>query len=252
VAVLPAGISETTVLYARPATSASNPIKSTPSTQSGGRHRSDDAGYAACVPEPITETRRTYDVIAEQYARQNSTADPRLIEDMDFMTADLAPASVVADVGCGPGRDIALLRDRGVRAIGLDLSVNQLRTGGLSGVGQADMRHLPLRGGSVDAVWCQAALLHIPRDAVPAVLGEFGRVVRIGGKLYVSVAEGDGEGWEVASNYRSTRRRWFTYQREADLSALLSAAGFQVHHVRRVHSHRDWLSLHSRRVSSPV
>jgi SAM-dependent methyltransferase len=200
------------------------------------------------MPEPTVETRQTYDAIAAEYARRNSTIDSQLLEDVGSMTASLRPGSLVADVGCGPGLKIALLRGQGFRVVGVDLSMRQLRTAGLPGVAQADMRHLPLRTGSVDAVWCQAALLHIPRKAVPTVLGEFARAVRIGGELYLAVAEGDGESWEVASQYGSDRRRWFTFHRRPDLTALLVASGFEVHQVRQFRAGRDWLSLHARRV----
>jgi hypothetical protein len=96
-------------------------------------------------------------------------------------------------------------------------------------------------------VWSQAALLHIPRQFVPQVLGEFGRVVRPGGQLFLQVAEGGGEGWEVAANYASDRRRWFTYHRADALTALLADAGFRVLRTEHRPTGRGWLSLHARR-----
>jgi SAM-dependent methyltransferase len=152
---------------------------------------------------------------------------------------------VVVDVGCGPGREIGLLRSLGFRAFGVDRSVGQLLAGRLGGVVRGDMRWLPLRTGSVDALWCQAALLHVPRAEVPAVPAEFGRVVRPGGRLYLSVAEGDGQGFEVASNYGSDQRRWFTNHREPELTRLLAAVGFEVEQVSRASAYRDWLALHA-------
>jgi GNAT superfamily N-acetyltransferase/protein-L-isoaspartate O-methyltransferase len=196
---------------------------------------------------PITETRQTYDCIAAEFARRNSATSPRIIEYINALAASLQPGAVVADVGCGPGREAALLRQQGLRAVGLDLSIGQLRAGGRPDVAQADMRQLPLRSGSVDAIWCQAALLHIPRQAVPAVLAEFARTVRPGGQLFLLLAEGDGEGFEQASRYGSDRRRWFTLHREPELVALLTGAGFVVDRVTRSHSNRDWLDLHAHR-----
>jgi ubiquinone/menaquinone biosynthesis C-methylase UbiE len=111
------------------------------------------------------------------------------------------------------------------------------------------MRHLPLRTAAVDAIWCQAALLHIPRADVPTVLAEFARLVRAGGELFLAMAEGDGQSWEVASNYDSTHRRWFTYHRAAELGDLLLAAGFEVRHLRRSRSAREWFSLNAHRLA---
>jgi SAM-dependent methyltransferase len=202
---------------------------------------------------PVGETQGTYDLITAEYARQNAAVWSNLADHANVLTANLPAAGVVADVGCGPGRDIALLRARGLRVIGIDLSLGQLRTSRLNGVVQADMRQLPLRGGSVDAIWCYAALLHIPRTAVPAVLAEFARATRPGGELFLAVAEGDGEGFEVASKYGSDHRRWFTLHREPELTALLAKAGFAVHQALRNQARqRVWLSIHARRVDGPA
>jgi SAM-dependent methyltransferase len=199
------------------------------------------------MSEPVLETQQTYDAITAEYARANAPADPEVLKDVDSLAAKLPSGSLVADVGCGPGYELRLLRERGLRAVGLDLSIGQLRTGLLPGVAQADMRQLPLRAGSVDAVWCQAALLHIPHATVPLVLGEFARVVRPGGVLVLNVAEGDGEGWEVAVHYRSARRRWFTLHRAQALTDLLTTVGFEVYDKRHITTGRGWMSLHCRR-----
>jgi SAM-dependent methyltransferase len=198
--------------------------------------------------DPVGETQGTYDLITAEYARQNAAAWPNLVDQLDVLTARLPAGGVVADAGCGPGRDIALLRERGFRVIGIDLSFGQLRTSGLTSVVQADMRQLPLRSGSVDAIWCHAALLHIPRPVVPAVLAEFARTARPGGELVLAVAEGDGEGFEMASKYGSDHRRWFTLHREPELTALLARAGFSVHRTLRAQGRGrgDWLSIHAR------
>lgn len=70
-------------------------------------------------------------------------------------------------------------------------------------------------------------------------------MIRSGGELCLVVAEGEGEGWEVAWNYASTRRRWFTFHCEAELSALLAHVGFDVHRTKRNRTSRDWLSINA-------
>lgn len=112
------------------------------------------------------------------------------------------------------------------------------------------MRHLPLQPDSVQGLWCWAALVHLPREAVPQAVAEFARIRRSGGSLSMSIAEGDGEGFEVATPYGSDRRRWFTRYREPDLTALLTAAGFCLGNIRRHHGYRDWLSVHATRESA--
>ncbi|MGH3727611.1 MAG: class I SAM-dependent methyltransferase [Micromonosporaceae bacterium] len=193
--------------------------------------------------EAVRETRDTYDAIAAEFARRTATAYPDVLGDVDWLARSVPGGAWVVDAGCGPGRDTALLRTRGLRVVGVDLSAAQLRSGGLPNVVQADMRHLPVGDAAVHGIWCQAALLHIPHQHVPAVLNEFGRILKVRGQLHLTVAEGDGEDWEVAANYGSRRRRWFAYHREPDLTTHLASAGFVVDFSRRARHGRDWLTL---------
>jgi SAM-dependent methyltransferase len=204
------------------------------------------------VVAPVEGTQQTYAVIAPEYARRTGTVDDRLLDEVQRFTDGLLAGATIADVGCGPGRDVELLRGRGFHVVGFDMSRAQLEVGRLLGVVQADMRRLPLKTASVDAIWCRAALLHLPRsDAEGTVLG-FAEAIRGGGRLYLAVAEGDGEGWEVADNYDSDRKRWFTYYREPALRALLHKSGFQVNHIARSRAYRDWLSIFAERVREPT
>jgi ubiquinone/menaquinone biosynthesis C-methylase UbiE len=191
-------------------------------------------------------TRSTYDLIAPEFARAQALAYPELDADMQWLSDQVPPAGRIADVGCGPGRDLALLRARGLRAVGIDLSEAMLRTGGHAGVIQADMRRLPLRDDCLDGIWCQAALLHVPHQHVPAVLAEFARVTRPGGALHLVVAEGDGERWEIGA-YGTQERRWFAYHRREPLAQLLNQAGFTIlAATHRTHG-REWLGVRARK-----
>lgn len=199
--------------------------------------------------DPSTQTQQTYDEVAHTFMQKTWKTYPHLLDDIASLTADLRPGSVIADIGCGPGRDTALMRSQGFTVVGLDLSLGLLRAGGLSGVAQSDMRRLPLRTGSIDAVWCQAALLHIPHEAVSGVLAEFARVARFGSPLNLVVAEGDGQGWEPATVYGTQAPRWFTYHRESSLTDALATAGFRIRPVRHDRSGRGWLAIRAERIT---
>ena len=198
------------------------------------------------VTDQVGETRASYDVIAADYADRWAGSPDWLTAELDHLSAVLPRGGRVADIGCGPGHHTRHLRERGLRAVGLDLSWGMLRSQQSPGVAQADMRALPLCTGSLDAVWCAAALLHVPRSAVPVVLGEFARVLRPGGELTASLAEGDGELWEPVS-YEPSRRRWYVLHRIEPLTAQLSDAGFDITSYSRRSTHRDWLQIRARR-----
>jgi ubiquinone/menaquinone biosynthesis C-methylase UbiE len=198
------------------------------------------------MSDELIETRATYDVIAPEFARLVALGYPGLHQDVAGMREAVGPQAWVADIGCGPGRDTVLLRDAGLRVVALDLSEGMLRAGDPRGKVQADMRALPLRDGSLDGIWCQAALLHIPSRYAGSVLAGFARVLRPGGYLHLTVAAGESEGWEVAENYESVQRRWFTYYTRPGITSLLAAAGFAVGSVREHESSRAWLTINAR------
>lgn len=197
------------------------------------------------MTDHVGETRATYDVIAADYAARWA-APEWVAAEYDALAAVLPRGARVADVGCGPGHHTRLLRERGFLAVGFDLSWGMLRSQQVPGVAQADMRVLPLKAGAVDAVWCAAALLHIPRAEVPVVLREFARVLRPGGQLAISLAEGDGEFAEPVS-YHPSHQRWYVLHRLEPVARQLSDAGLELMSFSRRSTHRDWLQLRARR-----
>jgi SAM-dependent methyltransferase len=199
------------------------------------------------VTDHVRQTQATYDLIAADYAgRWAATPQAWLTAELDRLSAALPRGARVADIGCGPGYHTRLLLERGFMAVGLDLSFGMLRSRQMPALVQADMRALPLKTGGMDAVWCAAALLHVPRPQVPAVLADFARVLRPGGELALSVAEGDGELSEPVS-YQPSHQRWFVLHRLEPMTRQLRDADFELVSFSRRSTHRDWLQLHARR-----
>lgn len=119
--------------------------------------------------------------------------------------------SEVADVGCGLGATLRLLRERGYRALGFDQSAAMAaeaaaRSG--CGVRVATAERLPLTDGALDGLVCECLLSLLPDH--DAVLREFFRVLRPGGGLLLaSVVDRRGD----------------------DMDRRLDAAGFVVRHT---------------------
>lgn len=199
--------------------------------------------------DAVAETQRTYTAIAGTYAsRQHRGEADWIAADLDRLVAALGAGARVADIGCGPGHQTEQLRARGLRAYGFDLSLAMLKSMGIAGLAQADMRTLPIRNGALDGVWCSAALLHVPRDLVPGVLGEFHRVLRPEGRLGLMIAEGETEGWEQVGYREDAQRRYFVYHRADAITGALAAAGFAVIGRKRTTTHRNWLTVHAYRI----
>ena len=101
------------------------------------------------------------------------------------------------DAGCGTGRYVRLLRERGARVAGIDLSPAMLsRTGAeRCRVARGDIRALPVGSMSIDVVVCGLVLGDVPD--LQSALGELSRVLRPGGCVVYSVVHPVGEraGW---------------------------------------------------------
>lgn len=201
-------------------------------------------------PAPDADTwvrvhRQTYDRMAVDYARRidGYAAADEAERFVRRVRAHAAHAPLIADIGCGPGADAALLRLAGARTLAIDLSRAMLRVAAeleRSPSIQADLRRVPLRAGCVDAVWCFAALGHVPPAWIGPVLREFRRVVTGGGWVYVVVRQGNGA---RQADWDGTLPRYFTDLQMPALRDALSAARLAVreHHIWSAASGAPWL-----------
>ncbi len=140
--------------------------------------------------------RSTYDRVAGRYeARfldelQGKPRDRELLEAFAASVGD-----PVVEVGSGPGQIGAFVRQRGRRVVGIDLSpeMAKLARRRLDAAVAADMRALPLAAEVVGGVLAFYSLIHVRRSKLVAVLQQFHRVLRPGGRVLCSAHEGEGE-----------------------------------------------------------
>lgn len=198
----------------------------------------------------LAGTRATYDRIAEAYAARSGEDD---VTPEFRRWRDAAAAAVdgpVADLGCGPGRDLAVLATTGHPCVGVDLSTGMLALARRAGpVVRGDLRRPPLRPGSLAVVYSTAALLHVPREDVPATLAAWRALLRPGGTLHLSTSLGGNEGWEAvpyAPDRGQPLERWFVHHDLNPLVAAVTAAGFDVVAAGTRTSHREWVMLTAR------
>jgi len=185
-----------------------------------------------------------YDGIAPEYARSNAEMPPEIIERGIRFLAYLALGARILDVGCGAGRDMAWMEERGFSVTGIDLSTGMLaqaRTHVKGELLQMEMSALTFPAASFEGIWCNASLLHVPKVQVPTVLRQMRRVLVPEGMLYLGIQEGSGEGWEVT---RFGVERFFARYALDEIEALLSQAGFSLlEYERNEAGSRHWLTF---------
>jgi SAM-dependent methyltransferase len=133
------------------------------------------------------EIAATFDAIAADFA---ATREHPWRETVDFVSR-LAAKSRILDLGCGNGRNAAILRDAGHTVVGLDASRGLLSFFaaklGTDRLVHGDAVALPFHDGSFDAVHAVATIHHMPSEAERRrLLKECDRVLRPGGLLLVS------------------------------------------------------------------
>jgi SAM-dependent methyltransferase len=196
--------------------------------------------------DPTHQNRAAYDEIAPRFAERNAEMLPYVIEEAERLLDALRRAGradgLVLDLGCGAGRDMAWLEDHGARMLGADLSMGMLveaRGRARGPLCQLDMRFLPFPEATFAAVWCQAALLHLPKAMAPAALAEARRALLSGGLLHVSVQQGDSEGFETRPY--EPAERYYAHYRPDELIALVQSAGFDIIAQGQAEARRSWL-----------
>lgn len=204
-------------------------------------------------PDAWVRTHRaTYERMAVDYTRRID--DYAAADEAERFTRLAAPSPHVGprilDAGCGPGRDAALLRLAGAEVVGLDLAQAMLhqarRLDNAGHLCQGDLRRLPFPSGAFDAVWCFAALGHLPPPAIPHALNEFRRVLE-SGWLYIVIRQGAGV---RTTSWQGSLPRHFTDLTPEALTAALHTANFTIHEQNTwpAPNQTPWLHTIARRV----
>jgi SAM-dependent methyltransferase len=132
------------------------------------------------------------------------------------------PPYSILDFGCGPGRDLQTFSGLGHHAVGLEGAgafVAMARAESGCTVWQQDFLALDLPAAQFDGVYANAALFHVPTQALPAVLQQLRHTLKPRGVLFSSNPHGNNEqGWN--------RGRFGAYHDLEAWRGYLAAAGF--------------------------
>lgn len=165
-----------------------------------------DAGPGGALDRAIVDlspadhrTRAAYDTVATDYAAVVADAfdaNPWERAVLDAYAGEVVAAGggPVLDAGCGPGRLIGHLRDRGLDVSGVDLSPAMVALARAAHpdrpVTVGTLHALDLADGALAGVVAWYSVIHTAPADQPAIYREFARVLRPGGRLVVAFQVG--------------------------------------------------------------
>ncbi len=178
----------------------------------------------------------------------------------DLNRLELSSADLVLDLGAGFGRHAFAALRRGSKVIALDSGQAEMdsvramfeamrEAGEISREAtaealRADLRALPFLHATFDVVICSEVMEHIFDETL--ALSELARVVRVGGKIAMTVPRKTPEriNWALSDRYHSVPGGHIRIYSRSHLEALLASAGFQIDghkYVHGLHSPYWWL-----------
>ena len=168
-----------------------------------------------------TQTIAVYDAQSKAYAdlEESLTPDTHL---RDFMTR-LPDKGHVLDLGCGPGRSAAIMRDHGLKVDAVDASMQMVAMANSRyaiNARQAYFEDIDMRS-SYAGIWASFSLLHASANTFPKILTRLHLALQPAGIFHIGMKLGCGSS-------RDKLGRLYTYYSEDDLQQLLLEAGFDI------------------------
>ncbi|GAB6143157.1 class I SAM-dependent methyltransferase [Desulfocicer niacini] len=164
----------------------------------------------------------------------------------------LAPGAEVWDVGCGAGRDLLWLKQRGFNAVGLERSRGLVRMAGQhSGcrIIKGDFTTFDFSRVAVDGILLTGALVHVRREDLAPLLTHITAGVKPGGILFLSLKQGNGISEDT------TGRSFYLWQ-EAELKYIFHPMPFDIVHSFKntslLKTDECWLAYVLKKISGSV
>lgn len=173
------------------------------------------------------KTVAAYDAQAQQYENETKDFWDRFPIGFIEKFSNLAGRTIV-DLGCGPGRDAAILRSLGHEITCVDASqtmVNICEKQGFK-TAKADLLLLPFESANFDAAWAYTSFLHLPKKQLRNGLVEMKRVVKRQGIFGIGMIEGEGELYKETP--KVSMPRFFAYYSTTELEQAFADTGFEV------------------------
>lgn len=170
------------------------------------------------------KTLKTYADMAEKYADLTDTPVEKSSTFASFV-AEVTDGGHVLDLGCGPGNFAAAMADAGFTVTATDAVPEMVALAAKHAGVQAEVATFDDITGEAlyDGIWANFSLLHAAREDMPRHLNALHKALKPGGIFHIALKSGEG-------SKRDKINRLYAYYTQAELTELLTQAGFTVTH----------------------
>ena len=156
------------------------------------------------------------------YCRKTFSIDPSSF--LEPLRKHLEPGCSILDIGCGSGRDMLWLRNKGFSVSGFERSTGlaalaRQNTG--NNVIEGDFETFDFSDMPSNAILFAGSLVHVSHEKLPQVFVQATAGLKPGGKVLLSLKQGKGTGTDELG-------RTFYYWQESDLEALFQQFRFSI------------------------
>jgi len=157
-----------------------------------------------------------------QYFHSTVRVDPASF--LEPFARCLAPGATILDIGCGSGRDLRWLAERGFSPTGFERSPSLARLArqhAACPVIEGDFQDFDFSQLSFSALVLVGSLVHLPKAEFPEIFNKICRALAPEGHILITLKEGVGTS-------PTADGRVFTLWSATELEALFASRGFQV------------------------
>ncbi|EKE07682.1 MAG: methyltransferase type 11 [uncultured bacterium] len=197
-----------------------------------------------------------YDLTVDQYSENTKNLEEPEMEHRNKFLSLIPEGGRILDLGCGPGRDSKIFSDRGYDVIGVDLSVKTIEKAKQNVPNVVfkvmDFLSLDFEKEYFDGVWFNACLLCVEKKFASEIFQSIFNILVEKGIFFVSVKEGEGEGFRFDKRYNVEKYEAY-YNVEELLNILKSLNFLEIEvlkpNLKSTYHERQWIDIFCSKLS---
>lgn len=174
----------------------------------------------------------TYDDLAKEYEERVNSLTAVTKRGINYFAKYVNPNGSVLDIGCAVGLAISVLKEKGFKVSGIEISPKMVKFAKKRNPGTdiitGDFLETEYNK-KFDAVLAYAFIHLFPKAKIPEIFNKIKSVLSPGGVVLISSTESSvsKEGWEIKTDFNKKRKRFRKFWTEKELTNTIKEAGFK-------------------------